>query len=121
TEEGQRKRWALRGERNRQHAATRPEQSELEARIASYELAFRMQAEAPEAVDLSQEAAETHELYGLNNKETASFGRMCLLARRLVEGRVRLVPLYSCSGRQRGAHSRLEEKQPGKCQSVRAA
>jgi hypothetical protein len=94
SDDRQRKKLALLAELNRQHVATRPEQSELEARIASYELAFKMQAEAPEAVDLSQETVETRAMYGLDQKETASFGRMCLLARRLVERGVRFVQLY---------------------------
>src|SRR6266516_7223559 len=69
SDDRQRKKLELLAELNRRHAAERPEQSELEARIASYELAFKMQAEAPEAVDLSQETPETLDLYGLNNKE----------------------------------------------------
>ncbi|MCA9093684.1 MAG: DUF1501 domain-containing protein, partial [Planctomycetaceae bacterium] len=60
---------------NREHLKTRAGESELEARIAAYELAFRMQSEAPVAIDLAQETAETQELYGLNEKETAAFGR----------------------------------------------
>jgi uncharacterized protein (DUF1501 family) len=80
---------------NRQHALTRPQQTELDARIASYELAFRMQAEAPEAVDFGKETEETKSLYGLDKKETATFGRMCLTARRLVERGVRFVQIYS--------------------------
>src|SRR5207253_8860356 len=106
--ERQRKKLEHLDDLNRRHAAERPEQSELEARIASYELAFKMQAEAPEAVDLSQETAETLDLYGLNNKETAGFGRMCLLPRRLVERGVRFVQLYSGSGSKWDAHSGLE-------------
>ena len=69
--------------------------SELSARIASYELAYRMQACAPEAVDLSQEADETKRLYGLDEKITEPFGRQCLMARRLVERGVRFVQLWS--------------------------
>jgi hypothetical protein len=118
SDERQRKKLELLAELNRRHAAARPEQSELEARIASYELAFRMQAEAPEAVDLSQESAETLELYGLNNKDTASFGRMCLLARRLVERGVRFVQLYSGSGSKWDAHSGLEKNHSENCRSV---
>lgn len=83
---------------NRQHAASRPQQTELDARIQAYELAFRMQASAPEAVDLSQETADTQSLYGIDQKETETFGRMCLLSRRLVERGVRFVQLYSGSG-----------------------
>lgn len=71
--------------------ALAPGDSELSARIASYELAFRMQSAAPEAVDLSRETAETKELYGLNDARTVEFGTRCLLARRLVERGVRFV------------------------------
>jgi hypothetical protein len=103
---------------NRRHAAQRPEQSELEARIASYELAFRMQAEAPEAVDLSRETAQTLSMYGLDRKETASFGRMCLLARRLVERGVRFIQLYAGSGSKWDAHSGLEKNHAENCLAV---
>lgn len=72
--------------------------SELEARIASYELAFRMQQSAPEAVDLSKETRATKNLYGLDDKETTEFGTRCLLARRLVERGVRVVLLFSGGG-----------------------
>jgi hypothetical protein len=75
-----------------------PDDTELAARIASYELAFRMQSAAPEAVDLAGETAETKELYGLNEPRTAEFGTRCLLARRLVERAVRFVQLYSGGG-----------------------
>src|SRR5262245_48436853 len=68
---------------NAEHRRTRGEDSELSARMAAYELAFRMQAAAPEAVDLGQEPARTKEEYGLTRPETAEFGRRCLLARRL--------------------------------------
>src|SRR5262249_15490429 len=66
---------------------------ELEARIRSYELAFRMQTAAPEAFDFKRESEATRHLYGLDEKETAEFGRHCLLARRLVERGVRFVLL----------------------------
>jgi hypothetical protein len=72
--------------------------SELSARIASYELAYRMQASAPEAVDLSSESAETQRLYGLDDPRTERFGRRCLMARRLVERGVRFVQVYSGGG-----------------------
>jgi hypothetical protein len=74
------------------------EDTELSARIASYELAFRMQQHAPEAVDLAKESAATKRAYGLENKRTAEFGTRCLLARRLVERGVRFVQLYSGGG-----------------------
>ena len=80
---------------NRQHLGSRQEDNLLEARIASYELAFRMQAAAPEAIDLAGETAATRELYGLDQKETSRNGRNCLLARRLVErGRALRATLY---------------------------
>jgi hypothetical protein len=75
-----------------------PDDSELASRIASYELAFRMQAEAPDAVDISRETDETKELYGLDDPKTAEFGTRCLLARRLVERGVRFVQVYSGGG-----------------------
>ena len=75
-----------------------PGDTDLEARISSYELAFRMQAEAPEAVDLSKESAETRALYGMDRPATAEFATRCLIARRLVERGVRFVQLYSGGG-----------------------
>jgi hypothetical protein len=82
-------------EKNEEHMASRADNSELMARIASYELAFKMQQYAPEAVDFTQETRETHELYGVDEPKTADFGRKCLLARRLVERGVRFVQIYS--------------------------
>ena len=82
-------------ESNEEHEASRADNSNLSARIASYELAYKMQAHAPEAVDLSQETAATQKLYGLDNPKTAAFGRQLLLARRLVERGVRFVQIYS--------------------------
>jgi hypothetical protein len=83
---------------NRQHESRTPDNSELAARIAAYELAFRMQAEAPRAVDLTREPAPVKELYGLDEPQTDRFGRRCLLARRLVERGVRFVQVYSGGG-----------------------
>ncbi len=82
-------------EKNAEHATGRKENSELDARIASYELAFNMQKHAPEAVDFSKETKETLELYGVGEKRTDDFGRKCLLARRLVERGVRFIQIYS--------------------------
>ena len=87
-------------------APPRAEDSELEARIAAYELAYKMQSSAPEAVDLAQETDETKRLYGLDDKATERFGRNCLLARRLVERGVRFVQLYSGSRQQVGCAQR---------------
>jgi len=103
---------------NRRHAEARPEQTELDARIRAYELAFRMQAEAPEAVDLSRETAETLALYGTDEKETATFGRQCLLARRLVERGVRFVQLYHGAGSKWDAHANLDKNHSGLCRSM---
>jgi hypothetical protein len=77
------------------HDATRGADSTLEARIESYELAWRMQSSAPEAVDLTKESAATKALYGLDDPKTADFGRKCLFARRLVERGVRFIQIYS--------------------------
>jgi hypothetical protein len=83
------------GDYNREHLAARHDNSELAARIGSYEMAFNMQQHAPEAVDLSRESEDTRELYGMNDKRTEEFGRRCLLARRMVERGVRFVQLYA--------------------------
>lgn len=80
---------------NRAHQAQHPGDSRLEARIASYELAARMQLSAPEALDLSGETEITRQLYGLNENATADFGRNCLTARRLLERGVRFVQVWS--------------------------
>ena len=80
---------------NEDHLAQRGGNSNLAARVASYELAYKMQATAPEAVDLSQETEATKELYGMNDPKSAYFGRQCLMARRLVERGVRFVQVYS--------------------------
>ncbi len=97
---------------------TPDDDSEMAARISSYELAFRMQSHAPEAVDLSKESDETRRLYGLDQKHTADFGTRCLLARRLVERGVRFVHLYSGGGpvsMQWDAHKDLVENHEKMC------
>ncbi len=83
---------------NRDHLARHPAEPELAARVASYELAFRMQTAATEVVDLDREDIRTRELYGLDDDRTRDFGRKCLLARRLIERGVRFVQLYSGGG-----------------------
>ncbi len=80
---------------NNEHQVRRVDNSDLAARIASYELAYKMQSSAPEATDLAQETKETQEAYGLDRKESSYFGRQCLLARRLVERGVRFIQVYS--------------------------
>lgn len=83
---------------NREHLATHPGDSELAARINSYELAYQMQTSAAEVVDVEKEDAQTRAMYGLDDKLTADFGRKCLIARRLIEKGVRFVQLYSGGG-----------------------
>ncbi|MFO0905006.1 MAG: DUF1501 domain-containing protein [Pirellulales bacterium] len=82
---------------NRRHAAERPGVLDLDGRIASYELAYRMQSEAIDIGELSQETKQTQDSYGLHdeNQDKALFGRMCLLSRRLVEKGVRFIQLYN--------------------------
>ena len=108
TAEQQRRTLDFVGESNRAHLAVRGGDTELAARIAAYELAFRMQSHAPEVVDLARETAETKALYGLDRKETAEFGTRCLLARRMVERGVRFVQVYSGDTNGWDAHSDLE-------------
>jgi hypothetical protein len=103
---------------NGEYAAAVPEQTELDARIRNYELAFRMQATAPEAVDLAQETEETKSLYGLDEKPTAAFGRTCLLARRLVERGVRFVQIYHGAGNKWDAHSGIEKNHSELCRQM---
>ncbi len=83
---------------NEIHAREHPQDASLGARIESFELAFRMQMQAPDAFDLAGESAATQQLYGIDRKETETFGRQCLLARRLVERGVRFVQLYHTTG-----------------------
>lgn len=83
---------------NQLHSEQRTDDDRLNARVAAFELAFRMQTEAPEAFDLTGETAATGQQYGLDRPETEQFGRQCLLARRLVERGVRFVQLYHTTG-----------------------
>jgi hypothetical protein len=95
--------------------------SELAARISTYELAFRMQQHAPETVDLRRETAATRAAYGLDHPRTADFGTRCLLARRLVERGVRFVQLYSGGGpiiTQWDAHDDLNSNHEKMCGHV---
>ncbi|MCA8948600.1 MAG: DUF1501 domain-containing protein [Planctomycetes bacterium] len=82
-------------QQNEAHLAPRHDDSDLAARIASYELAYRMQSHAPEAIDIGSEPEHVRRLYGLDDERTEDFGRKCLLARRLVERGVRFVQIYS--------------------------
>lgn len=104
---------------NEQHAADRTETGELEARIASYELAFRMQSKAPELVDLKKESEATKKLYGLDDAVTEPFGKQCLLARRMVERGVRFVKLLHGAGGDRwDDHGNIGERIPVHCKEV---
>lgn len=80
---------------NAEHARQRPGDSELEARINSYELAARLQLSAPEVTDISKETEAVHRLYGIDDVETAATGRQCLMARRLIQRGVRFVQIWS--------------------------
>lgn len=80
---------------NSLHADTHPEHAELQARMESYELAYRMQMSVPGIIDLNSEPQHLQSAYGLDRKETAAFGRQCMLARRLVEQGVRFVQIFS--------------------------
>ena len=84
----------LLGALNAEHKARHPGELELDARIASFELAARMQLSATDALDLARESAETRELYGLDDPATRSYGTRCLMARRLVERGVRFVQIF---------------------------
>ena len=95
TREHQRANLDMLADLNRAHQAKHPEHDELSARMANYELAFRMQTEVPGIIDIEGEAESVREMYGLDNKETESFGRRCLLARRMIEKGVRFVQIFS--------------------------
>jgi len=103
---------------NRNHAEGRDSNTDLEARIRSYELAYRMQAEAPEAVDLEDESEATRKLYGMDQKRTEVFGRNCLLARRLAERGVRFIQLYHGAGSKWDSHSNMETNHSRLCAAV---
>jgi len=117
---------------NRLHQQSRPEDSELSARIASYELAFQLQMAAPDALDLSRETAETLDMYGINEPKPdwhslalgpSTFGRQCLIARRMVERGVRFIQIYSGGGNAGGqntwdGHHGIEENLRLHCPEV---
>ncbi len=94
--------------------------SELEATISNYELAFRMQAEVPELLDLSRETETTRQLYGLDEKDTEEFGRQCLLARRMIERGVRFIELLTPKRRtdRWDQHAKLEEGHRANCKAT---
>ena len=119
--ESQRARLNLIQRLNRRHLDRRPAAADLEARIASYELAYRMQMSAPEAVAIEGETRETQRLYGIDRPISSYFGRQCLMARRLVERGVRFVQLYSGGGDQQlswDAHSGIRENLEQHCPEI---
>jgi hypothetical protein len=103
---------------NQRFAADKTDNTELAARLNSYELAWRMQSSAPDAVDLSNESPATKKLYGLDQDETKKYGSICLMARRLVERGVRFVQCYSGSGSGWDAHSDLEGNHSKYCRQT---
>ena len=100
---------------NRQFAEDKPEDTELQAGLNSYELAYRMQSTAPEAVDLSKESEATKRLYGMDEERSAKYGTNLLLARRLVERGVRFVEAYCGSGSLWDAHTDMEGNHTKMC------
>ena len=108
TDAQQRNELALLKRLNEIWSEDKQEDSELEARVRSYELAYKMQSAAPEAVDLSTESEATKKLYGLDDPQTAVFGTNCLYARKLVERGVRFAELYCGSGSGWDAHKDVE-------------
>lgn len=99
---------------NRKHARKYPADSDLEARIATYELAARMQTEASEALDITRETKATQQLYGLDSEATREYGTRCLIARRLVERGVRFVQLF-LAGQPWDNHSSIATSLPAVC------
>ena len=106
---------------NRQHAQTREEDSRLNARIESFELAYRMQSQAPEAFGIEGESEATKKLYGLDDSTTAIFGKQCLMARRLAERGVRCIQVYHTQTEKRSScqlwdqHGGLREELANNC------
>lgn len=102
---------------NARHLADRPEYLDLQARIASYQLAAKMQTAATEALDLSQETKATQDMYGLHDKATADYGSRCLIARRLIERGVRFVQVYTAN-QFWDSHGSIIPNLPKACQKV---
>lgn len=102
---------------NARHFEQHPQHADLQARIASYQLAARMQTAATEALDLSQETKATQAMYGMDQKETQDYGSRCLIARRLVERGVRFVQLYT-SYQLWDSHGSIISRLPAACKKV---
>ncbi|MEZ6071593.1 MAG: DUF1501 domain-containing protein [Pirellulales bacterium] len=110
----------LLGRLNERYLDEHPGEADLEARIASYELAARMQTAARDVLDLSQETEATHKMYGLDDDATRDYGTRCLIARRLVERGVRFVQLF-LGGQPWDNHSSIKSSLPGICKTDRQA
>jgi len=117
TDEQQRSKLDLLQKLNEMYGRGKEDDSELDARTRSYELAYQMQSSAPEAVDLSKESDATKALYGMDEKETAVYGANCLMARRLVERGVRFVEVYSGSGSGWDAHQDVNNNHTKWCKA----
>ncbi|XZE21179.1 DUF1501 domain-containing protein [Pirellulaceae bacterium SH449] len=116
TDEDQRAQLDLLAKFNDSHFQDRSEESELLARIQSYELAYRMQTAATDVVDINRETEATHKMYGIDDPASKSYGTKCLMARRLVESGVRFVQVYSDG--EWDAHSNLKENHKGHCKAT---
>ena len=116
TRDDQRAQLDLMAKLNQRHLDARPGEAELLGRIQSFELAYRMQAEATDLVDFSKESAATREMYGIDKGETRSYGSKCLMARRLVERGVRFVQVYSDG--EWDAHGDLNGNHKGHCRAT---
>jgi hypothetical protein len=115
--EPQRRMLGLLDRLNAEHLATHPGESDLSARIASYELAARMQTAAREALDIASESPSTRSMYGLDEPASHEFGTRCLIARRLVERGVRFVQV--CTGNQEwDHHGNIVQGLPNACKKV---
>ncbi|MBL8175667.1 MAG: DUF1501 domain-containing protein [Bryobacterales bacterium] len=108
SKEQQRSKLSFLKDLNERWSADKQEDTDLDARVRAYELAYQMQAAGPEAVDLTKESEATRKLYGMDDPDLETFGRNCLLARRLVERGVRFVELYCGSGSGWDAHNKIE-------------
>lgn len=115
TPEHQRKNLDLLAKLNNKHRNAHPQHAELAARMSNYELAFRMQTEVPDIIDLAKESQQTQDSYGIGGALTDSFGRRCLLARRLVEEGVRFVQIYTAGW---DSHDYIEAAHSKRMESV---
>lgn len=112
----QRRQLDLLAQLNQRHRDLHPEEAELAGRMQSFELAYRMQAEALRLIDFSDETSATREMYGVDVEATRSYGSKCLLARRLIESGVRFVQVYSDG--EWDAHSDLTKNHQGHCRAT---